>query len=628
VLDGVFPQTASPFEVFIQSYEVVPSEYERGPLYKLSPRDLERFEGALEQRVGAGMQIVGFFRSHTRKGLGLDTEDVAILNKFFPKQYQVALLAKPFATKLTAGAIFIREGRSLRSESSYKEFHFRTSKVERRGALVATLKGGEKASPAPAAAEPMTVADAPTEAEPDTWTGWAPTVVPIKQDSALPGGDAPRKRRSFGLIWIAVSAALKGTIGAAKPTCIATSAKLAAAVRAAQAICMNASTKLVATLETARPIYIAACGKLATATRVARPICVTASVKLTTAVRAVRPMWITASGKLPATIRAARPMWIVGAGAAGLAVWSGLLFFPGLHRTKRPATTSSRNTSTLSLRVERSAGELHLTWNGDADVIHEATHAVLAITDGERHQSVNLDRAQLRHGGLLYLSYNPEVDFQLKVTGRKPSQTQSEFVRVLRISPWATPEPPAASPPKPVPMRTSAANAIAHMSSKVSKGSGADLAKAPNESAPQADYRAQNSGSASPLDLPDAPVLTFGPQAPVNMASPAGIQLSPFQLSVIAPPHIPEPRVGGQVSEAQILTQTSPEYPLAARQARAQGSVVVRAVIGVNGHVKLAKALSGPPLLQNPAVAAVRRWVYKPSNTEWRRSRIGDANRA
>src|SRR3974390_1575415 len=143
-------QESSPFEVFIQSYEAVPSEYERGPLYKLSQRDLERFKGVFKQRVGAGMQIVGFFRSHTRKGLGLDAEDVAIFNRFFPEQYQVALLAKPFATKPTAGAIFIREGRSLRGESSYKEFPFRASTVERRSASIASLKGGERVSPAPA----------------------------------------------------------------------------------------------------------------------------------------------------------------------------------------------------------------------------------------------------------------------------------------------------------------------------------------------------------------------------------------------------------------------------------------------------------------------------------------------
>jgi protein TonB len=119
------------------------------------------------------------------------------------------------------------------------------------------------------------------------------------------------------------------------------------------------------------------------------------------------------------------------------------------------------------------------------------------------------------------------------------------------------------------------------------------------------------------LDLPDAPVLTFGQlqaiSTPGNIATPAGIPLSAFPLPWAAPPDIPQPRVGGQVSEAQILTQTSPEYPLAAKQARVQGAVVVRAIIGVNGHIKSAKALSGPSLLQNPAVAAVKRWVYKPA---------------
>ena len=623
-------QGSSPFEVSIQSYDLVPSEYKRGPLYQLSPRDLERFEDVLEQRVGGGMQIVGFFRSHTRKGLGLDTEDVAIFNRFFPKQYQVALLAKPFATKPTAGAIFIREGRSLRSESSYKESPFRTSTVERRGASVASRKGGGRACPAqasnPRAGQPSAVGRAtaipnasrggvivpplqapgseaagpaafeiaaetlaaPAQAataltavpelqpvaSPDRQTtpprsngntGWALKFETVgNSEEAANSREAPKKRRSFGLIWIGVSVTLTGIVRAVKPICITPSAKLVAVVRTA------------------------------------------------------RPRCIAAFGKLEATIRAVRPMWVAGTSAAALVVLSGLLFFPGLHLRKRPATTSSRNTSTLSFRVERSAGELLLTWNRDADVIHEATHAILAIADGERHQSVDLDQAQLRHGGIAYLPSNSDINFQLTVTGRKAWQTQSESVRVLRVSPWATPEPSPTSPPKPVPKRTRAANTLTLTSSKASEGPGAQLVKALNEVAPQADYLAQSSGSASAWDLPDAPVLTSGPQAevalfPGNMASPAENLVSLFHVLVTAPPDIPEPRIGGRVSEAQILTKRSPEYPLSARQARVQGSVVVRAVIGVDGHVKLAKVLSGPPVLQKPAVAAVRRWVYKPA---------------
>ena len=105
----------------------------------------------------------------------------------------------------------------------------------------------------------------------------------------------------------------------------------------------------------------------------------------------------------------------------------------------------------------------------------------------------------------------------------------------------------------------------------------------PNETAPRTDDLAQSSGAASALDLPDAPVLTAGPLAqavfiPGKMVAPPGRQVSLFQVLVTAPPDKPEPTVGGQASEAQILTQRSPEHPLAAKQARVQGSVVVRAL--------------------------------------------------
>jgi hypothetical protein len=525
-------QRSSPFEVSIQGYEIIPSEYKRGPLYQLSPGDLERFEGVLKQRVGAAMQIVGFFRSHTRKGLGLDSEDVAIFNRFFRKRYQVALLAKPFAMKPIAGAIFIREGRSLRSESSYKEFPFQTSTVERRGASAASRKGGVRAASAPAsnrrAGRPSAVGratvipsesrggviscellagPAPAAAEPVAAAAHAPV------DGALPGGEALQKRRSSGLIWIG-SATLTGIVRAVKPICIAPSAKLVASLQAA------------------------------------RRICITASAKLATV---ARRMWIASSGKLAAAVRAATPMWLVGTNGAALVVLSGLLFFPGLSRTKRPEPTTSRNTSALAFHVERSAGEFLLTWNRDADVIHEATHAVLAIADGEWQQSVDLDQAQLRGGGIVYLPSNSDINFQLTVTGREPWQTQSESVRVLRISPWATPERPPALPPNPVPKTTRAANTVALKSSKASEGPGTELAKAANEAAPQADDLTQSSGLATTLDLPDAPGLTSGPQAqqvlsPDNMAAPAETLVSLFQLLVPAPPNIREPRVGGPLA--------------------------------------------------------------------------------
>jgi hypothetical protein len=568
-----------PFEVSIQSYDVVHSEYKRGPLYQLSARDLERFEGVLEQRVGAGMQIVGFFRSHTRKGLGLDTEDVAIFNRFFPKQYQVALLAKPFATKPTAGAIFIREGRYLRSESSYKEFPFRTSTVERRGASVASLKGGERVSPA--AASNMRVgqrfAVGRATVTPNASRGGV--IVPPRQ---VPGSEA---------------------VGPAAPEIAAET--LAAPSQAATALTVTPELQPAASRERQRTPQLtdentgwAVKSKMVGDSEEEANFCEALDELLISPERAaaepvaaaahmpVDPESDAGTGWAPPTlvpIQHARPMWIAGASAVALVVLSGLLFFPGLHGTKRPATSSSRNTTTLSFRVERSAGELLLTWNRDADVIHEATRAILAIADGERHQSVDLDSVELRDGRIVYLPSNSEINFQLTVTGRKAWQTRSESVRVLRVPPWATPEPRPASPPKVVPKRTRAANARALMSSKASKGPGAELAKAPNEAGTQADDLAQSSGSATMLELPEAPGLTSDPQAqafliPGNMVAPAGAQVSLLQLLVTSPADTPQLRVGGQASEAQILTQTSPEYPLTAKPARVHGTVVVRAL--------------------------------------------------
>jgi TonB family protein len=312
---------------------------------------------------------------------------------------------------------------------------------------------------------------------------------------------------------------------------------------------------------------------------------------------------------------------------ATLIVLGGLLLFPGLPFTKSGTGSSSKDTSPLSLRVERSADELRVSWNRDADAIQGATRAVLEISDGERHQNVDLNLAQLRDGSIVYSPASFEVNFQLTVTGKDASRMQSESVRVLRMPPLATPDPTGALPAKPVPKGTNASNDLSLPPSKATQqDAGAGKAKPPNGASPrpfQADTLVQRSGQAKAVDPPDAPGLSSGTQPqvavsiPGNVAAPAPPPVSQPQVAPsAAPPVVPGPRVGGTVREAQILTQTAPEFPLAARQARVQGSVVIMAVVGTDGHVKSAKALSGPPLLRNPAVAAVRQWVYKPATLD------------
>jgi TonB family protein len=56
-----------------------------------------------------------------------------------------------------------------------------------------------------------------------------------------------------------------------------------------------------------------------------------------------------------------------------------------------------------------------------------------------------------------------------------------------------------------------------------------------------------------------------------------------------------------------------PGYPLLAKSQHVEGDVQVDAVIDVNGRVTAAKAVSGPPLLQQAAVDALRQWKYRPA---------------
>ena len=124
VLLGSF-QSGSPLRVSIQSYELIPCDYSRGPLYRFSEADVERFDRAMQQRSAAsGQRVVGFFRSHTRKGLSLDAEDVAFFSGHFREPHQVALLIRPYASKPSSAGYFIWENGSVRGDASYLEFAF------------------------------------------------------------------------------------------------------------------------------------------------------------------------------------------------------------------------------------------------------------------------------------------------------------------------------------------------------------------------------------------------------------------------------------------------------------------------------------------------------------------------
>ena len=84
------------------------------------------------------------------------------------------------------------------------------------------------------------------------------------------------------------------------------------------------------------------------------------------------------------------------------------------------------------------------------------------------------------------------------------------------------------------------------------------------------------------------------------------------------PPSVkPQPRSGplrisGGVAAGRLLTPIRPVYPVIAREARAQGTVLVEAVISKEGTVERARVVSGPPMLTAAALSAIQQALYEP----------------
>ena len=72
-------------------------------------------------------------------------------------------------------------------------------------------------------------------------------------------------------------------------------------------------------------------------------------------------------------------------------------------------------------------------------------------------------------------------------------------------------------------------------------------------------------------------------------------------------------RVGGRVRPPKAILQIHPDYPPLARQARVQGQVQIDAVLDEQGNVIDMKVVSGPPLLYQAALDALKKWKYEPT---------------
>lgn len=65
--------------------------------------------------------------------------------------------------------------------------------------------------------------------------------------------------------------------------------------------------------------------------------------------------------------------------------------------------------------------------------------------------------------------------------------------------------------------------------------------------------------------------------------------------------------------QARLVHKVTPKYPADAKRAHIAGTVVLHAVIARDGTVKDLVVVSGPPMLTQASVDAVKQWIYEPT---------------
>jgi protein TonB len=111
----------------------------------------------------------------------------------------------------------------------------------------------------------------------------------------------------------------------------------------------------------------------------------------------------------------------------------------------------------------------------------------------------------------------------------------------------------------------------------------------------------------------------MGADAPMDISSlaPQGQNVNPsiFQGNRV-PAIVHQPtgpvQVPSRISEGMLLEKTMPAYPVIAKAARREGTVVLQATISTRGTIENLRVLSGDPMLIEAARDAVMNWRYRP----------------
>ena len=88
-----------------------------------------------------------------------------------------------------------------------------------------------------------------------------------------------------------------------------------------------------------------------------------------------------------------------------------------------------------------------LTWSPDAEIIKNASKAVLSISDGEQKENVPMDLAEMAKGKIMYSPSSKDIRFEMAVTD-KSGKTNTESQRIV-LPPSPLQEPSSATAKSP-----------------------------------------------------------------------------------------------------------------------------------------------------------------------------------
>jgi protein TonB len=120
--------------------------------------------------------------------------------------------------------------------------------------------------------------------------------------------------------------------------------------------------------------------------------------------------------------------------------------------------------------------------------------------------------------------------------------------------------------------------------------------------------------------IPDALSLDFGIGAPMPVpvlpqtGSLPHVDAVPPLVHPVAVDLAPKRIVQSSgAQEAKLINKVLPVYPPLAKLTRVSGAVHLTGIIAIDGTIRDLQVESGPPLLIQAALEAVRQWVYQPT---------------